>query len=783
MRKIKTLILFLFLSILGLAKTDKYRLILTSDPSSTITIAWNQVSGENPTVKYGIVDYGKDANSYPLSKTVDRTENFRGMKNQFARIKNLKPNTYYYFVIKDSEGVSKRFYFKTAPNDKSRMSFIAGGDSRNNRVPRKNANKLVAKLKPNAVLFGGDMTASDNDAQWKDWFDDWQLTTASDGRMFPIVPTRGNHEQSSTIYKLFDTTHKDSYGAITFGDDFLRVYTLNTEISVFGDQRKWLKEDLEAHATTLYKTAQYHRPMRPHTKGKAEGIDRYNAWAELFYDNAVKLVVDCDSHTVKTTFPVKPSKGTNSQEGFEIDNDRGTTYVGEGCWGAPLRKNDDDKNWTRSSGSFNQFKWFFVDKEKIELRTIKIDNADQVGEVTNEDPFTPPSKLNVWKMRDGKTVAYVYPTKGLSNPEVEFSPSVVSNFPNKNNIEISINVLDEGSGIRQVEYKAISTATGDETILGTVTSAPFSLNTNFPKEGQYKLVATIISTENISREISKIINVGSFETSSTIMISKDSNDMEEGEGNNGTVYLDSSDLELGYDSYKNQNYQKVGLRFENLGIPQGAKITSVKIIFTAKDSNSDNAQSTIKIEDNVNSSEFSTSAHNLSNRTFRENTVVWDISAWSQGDHGENTTTPELKELLQALVDNPNWQTNSAVTFMFTPSGPSTTGKRNKRNAQSFNGSSQAAPQLLLSFQVGDGATVTTEAQIKPGVGINTDNPATPLDVNGLFRSSVRDSNGNLYPCSREIEGAIGYDNVEKNLKICIEVNGVLEWRVINLNQ
>jgi len=188
------------------ADTDKYRIMITDDPSTTITVGWNQISGSNPTVYYDTTDHGTDHTLYTSSKTTDRTINYRGMNNNFARITGLTPNSAYYFVIKDDQGVSQRLWFKTAPSDNSRLSFIAGGDSRNHRDVRQYANTLVHKLKPHAVLFGGDMTEADIDSQWGEWFDDWQLTIAPDGRIFPIIPARGNHEGGpSVVYNLFDS--------------------------------------------------------------------------------------------------------------------------------------------------------------------------------------------------------------------------------------------------------------------------------------------------------------------------------------------------------------------------------------------------------------------------------------------------------------------------------------------------------------------------------------------------------------------------------------------------
>ncbi|QKX07098.1 T9SS type A sorting domain-containing protein [Aquimarina sp. TRL1] len=383
----------------------RYRLSLRDNPATSIVVGWDQLSGTNPTVYYGTTDYGTDYTRYPNTKTADRVVSYKGMNNHFARLTGLIPNTAYYFVIRDSQGTSARFWFKTAPSDNSRLSFIAGGDSRNNRTPRKNANRLVAKLKPHAVLFGGDMTNGDSSGEWRDWFDDWQLTIAGDNRMFPIVAARGNHEDSNnSIYNLFDVPSTSVYYALTFGKNLVRAYTLNTEISISGNQTNWLKNDLNAHPNVLWKMAQYHKPMRPHVSSKREGNSQYSNWAQLFYDKEVKLVVECDSHTVKSTWPVRPTTGSGNDEGFIREDQNGTVYVGEGCWGAPLRSNNDSKSWTRNSSRFNQFKWIFVDENKIETRTIKVDNASQVGEVSNSDVFQIPANLDIWNPSNGSVI-------------------------------------------------------------------------------------------------------------------------------------------------------------------------------------------------------------------------------------------------------------------------------------------------------------------------------------------------------------------------------------------
>jgi hypothetical protein len=307
----------LFVSVQAFSKTDKYRLTLRDNPATTVVIGWNQVSGTNPVVYYGTTDNKDLWDKYEWNAKPDRIVAYAEMENNFVRLSGLTPNTSYYFVIKDSEGVSKRFWFKTAPMDAdSRLSFIAGGDSRNNPIPRQNANLLVSKLKPHAVLFGGDMTRRGTPVEWQEWLNDWQLTISKDGRMYQLIAARGNHESNNEmIYHLFDVPSEKVYYGITFGDNLVRAYVLNTEISIAGEQTSWLKKDLKENKKASWKIAQYHKPMRPHVSGKAEGNVQYMEWAKLFYKAEVKLVVECDAHTVKTTWPLKPSTNNKSEEG------------------------------------------------------------------------------------------------------------------------------------------------------------------------------------------------------------------------------------------------------------------------------------------------------------------------------------------------------------------------------------------------------------------------------------------------------------------------------------
>ncbi|WP_179344964.1 fibronectin type III domain-containing protein [Winogradskyella ursingii] len=612
--KFKTILIFLFLAtfLFGFGNTDKYRLILRSDPATTATVGWNQISGNDPILYYGTTDFGTTVGSYPFSKNVDRSLIYKGMNNQFVRLTGLTPNTNYYFVIADSEGTSQRFWFRTAPDDNSRLSFIAGGDSRNNRLPRQDANLLVSKLKPHAVFFGGDMTDTNSESEWREWFDDWQLTIASDGRMFPIVAARGNHEtDDNTIYNLFDSpnvtgaSNTDTYFAITFGDDLIRAYTLDTNISVLGNQKTWLENDLQASSQITWKMAQYHRPMRSHNSLKSDDNRIYTAWANLFYDYGVKLVVDSDSHMTKTTWPVKPSFEPGNDLGFVIDKNNGTVYAGEGSWGAPLRPDDRLKSWTRNSGTFNQFKLIFVEPSMMELRTINVSNASEVTEVSNTDPFTLPTNLNIFSPPTGSVVT-------ISNAALASCPP--EGAPCDDNDPTT--VYDEEDG-----------------------------------------ACNCIGIEENSL------------TLKTTRVSVDSDDAEEFVAT-GVVEIGSSDLELIND---NGNDQLVGIRFDNIDIIEGATILRAYIQFQTDETDSilDPTNLVIRGELAPNSNTFANNSHNISSRTLTNASINWDdVGKWGKQNFSEySQQTPRITNIVNEIYSQPGWISGNSMTFIISGTG------------------------------------------------------------------------------------------------------------------
>jgi type IV pilus assembly protein PilY1 len=136
-------------------------------------------------------------------------------------------------------------------------------------------------------------------------------------------------------------------------------------------------------------------------------------------------------------------------------------------------------------------------------------------------------------------------------------------------------------------------------------------------------------------------------------------DMEE---NGGNPYNDTYDLDLGA--------WAVGLRFQNVDLPQGEEIVEAYIEFTAVAGSSTNTSLTIDAEDTDDAPVIDAGvANDITLRTGTSASVTWQPSAWTTGDRGANTTTADISSIVQELVNRSGWAEGNAMLFRFTGSG------------------------------------------------------------------------------------------------------------------
>ncbi|TLM74445.1 DNRLRE domain-containing protein [Microbulbifer harenosus] len=396
------------------AATKHYRLVWDKDGSNSAVIGFSpDGSSSNPYVSYG---YSTNESSWS-NVAVNATRSFGGsITSHFVRLENLTPDSAIYFRVCDQNGCGERFWFKTAPDTAEPFVLVAGGDTRTGHTTRRQGNQLLAKIRPLAVMHGGDFTDANSATQMSAFLDDWTLTYSSDQidgisykRIYPLIPTHGNHEDNnySTLCQVFgvdfdedgNCNPNDTYGAVQISP-LLRVYTLNSQFQNSGwssyaaSMNTWLQSDLSAYGNNSdWRFAQYHKPIFPHYTGKSDNPTLFNWWAQAFYDYSMNLVVESDTHLTKLTQALVPS-GNN----FSATGNGGTVYVGEGSWGAPARSANDPKSWTIDLASIQQFKVIQVSANELAVRTAEFDSSAATLSLAQReaDSLLLPANVNWW---------------------------------------------------------------------------------------------------------------------------------------------------------------------------------------------------------------------------------------------------------------------------------------------------------------------------------------------------------------------------------------------------
>lgn len=173
-----------------------------------------------------------------------------------------------------------------------------------------------------------------------------------------------------------------------------------------------------------------------------------------------------------------------------------------------------------------------------------------------------------------------------------------------------------------------------------------------------------------------------------VWVSADTDDAEENAA--GAIDLTSSDLEL----IRASSDQQVGMRFQNITIPQGATINSAYIEFATDETGPTVATSLIfRGEAHNNAITFSGSSNNISNRATTSASVKWDIAAQWDTVH-EKHPSPDLSSIIQEIVDRSGWASGNALVIIVTGSG--------KRVAESYRGGgADLAPRLFVDYTGG----------------------------------------------------------------------------------
>lgn len=154
----------------------------------------------------------------------------------------------------------------------------------------------------------------------------------------------------------------------------------------------------------------------------------------------------------------------------------------------------------------------------------------------------------------------------------------------------------------------------------------------------------------------------------------------------GWVYTGSTDLEMGmWDTWDtpDKGAVTVGLAYPDVQIPKGVIILQAYIQFEADADDDVPWQVTIWGDNTANADMFaddpdpelsippdpSTNSFDISGRPKTPMSAVWNMPTWVTGDRGVDQRTPDLKEIVQHLIDLDGWAAGNTMAFMLAASG------------------------------------------------------------------------------------------------------------------
>ncbi|MCB9230002.1 MAG: metallophosphoesterase family protein [Deltaproteobacteria bacterium] len=310
------------------------RITWHEDPAGKATISFSTDIRYRHVVLYlDRTEHGHEPMRYQQKLAPQWQQQYRGSSvwGYHVRVRDLSPDTTYFFYIQTGRKTSEIYHFRTAPADPRRaFRLIFAADSGSDHAARRSMNQRMREVMlahPDTLALahgGGYVEDSDSWKQWDRWLHDHSLTTAS-GRLLPVIPGQGESEAESLLFReIFDGPGHDS-GWYLSKIGSLDLIHLNTGRSVSGDQKVWLQNLLLSEAKRRWIVASYSHPAWPAESDP--GLARRH-WVPLFERFRADLVFESGGHALKRTLPIRAG---------QRDDQDGVIYVGEGGAGARQR--------------------------------------------------------------------------------------------------------------------------------------------------------------------------------------------------------------------------------------------------------------------------------------------------------------------------------------------------------------------------------------------------------------------------------------------------------------
>ena len=459
----------------------------------------------------------------------------------------------------------------------------------------------------------------------------------------PVMGARGNHEGTGAVYqKYYPYPYAaDCYWSFDYGPVHIVVLDEYTNYTAGSAQYNWLVNDLSS-STKPWKIILAHEPGWA-AGTHANNVDIQNIIHPLVKQYGVDLFINGHNH--------------NYARALVEDKN----YITTGGGGATLSAPDPTYPNVVSTDMSYHF--------------TEIDIQDNILTVTarRADDTVIETVTVSHGAENQAPVADAGPDQNVTDSDGSGSESVTLNGSASSDPDgtISSYVWNEGAAqIGTGVTPAVTLATGTHTIYLTVTDNNGATATD-----------TVVVTVNAG---------GGTPTTVISRINGRTDDVEERQSG-GAIYIFSSDLELVYDTAITGN-QYVGMRFININVPQDKTIINAYIQFTVDEASLAPTNLTIKGQAADNPGTFTASAYDVSSRAGTAGSVSWSPFPWpTVGAAGTNQRTPDVKAIVQEIVNRTGWAQNNSMVFIITGTG--------KRTAKTYDGSPSQAPQLVITYE------------------------------------------------------------------------------------
>lgn len=280
----------------------------------------------------------------------------------------------------------------------------------------------------------------------------------------------------------------------------------------------------------------------------------------------------------------------------------------------------------------------------------------------------------------------------------------------------------------------------------------------YSKEGDPNFAPTLKINYTYNPETAPA-NTGCMVQTIQRQVTVGTDDAEQG-NSSGAMRLSDSSLDM---PYTGSTAQTTGVRFQDVRLEPGVEVLDARLVFTAYSSSTSGASMVFFGEAADNSAGFTATANNLSasKRPTTTASVTWGsasnpLTGWNAGDI---YTTPDLKSIVQEIVNRPAWQSGNALSFIVKPGS-------GQRRAYSYNGSPGNAPILKITYKgrvtASSGSSLTVRQLLKQTVNSLQAGGWTPI-VDTLYEAArYYRGEGIVYGKTRGVDGS----TVERNTRV-----------------